>query len=465
VISGAGSSQDGRARAKLPRGPHSLTREQVADNQRHRIIEAMIGAVGEQGYLATTVADVIAGAGVSRKAFYEHFPNKQDCFLTAFDTVITTGLVQAADSYQGAESLKQGVEAAIAVLFEHAAANPLAVRLVLIEVSAVGQEGVDRRERHMNAYEEILGESLGVRVEMRVEPRPILRTLVGGLNEVLFDLVQSRRREQQRTIVTELADWVMSYHPLPPAILSSPAFDGEVPPARLGGRAPGTLSPPSSASNRRGLRGERTGSHSYVIHSQRERILDAVANLSAAKGYASLTVRDIADQAAVSLDAFYAHFVDKEDAFLVAYEVGHHKSLAAVERAFEDAPDWQRGVPAAVDALFDFLAREPNFAHLALVDALLATPRTAARARKGVSSYEHMLTKGLADLDDAERPPELATAAIAGGIFELCSTYVMQQRVTALPEAAGPAAFFALAPFVGPAEAMRLANDCVGGRA
>jgi AcrR family transcriptional regulator len=443
--------------AKLPRGPHSLTREQVANHQRQRIIAAMITAVGEQGYLATTVADVIAAAGVSRKAFYEHFPNKQDCFLTAFDAVITAGLVQPAETYRDSARLQEGVEAAITVLFEHVAANPLAVRLVMIEVGAVGPIGVVRREQHMSAYEDILGKSLGVAATKPPVPRPFLRTLVGGMNEVLFDLAQNRRRLQQRAIITELADWIMAYHPVPSSIVTGATFDGELPPVRVGGRAPGTLSPPPSNSGRRGLRGERTSSHSYVIHNQRERVLDAVTNLSAAKGYAAVTVRDIADQAAVSLDAFYAHFIDKEDAFLVAYEVGHHKSLAIVERAFNEAPDWRHGVSAAINTLFDFLACEPNFAHLALVDALLATRRTADRARKGVSSYEHMLTQGLAEMPASKRPPSLTAAAVTGGIFELCSTYVLQQHAAALPGATCAATYFALAPFIGATDAEQVA--------
>ncbi len=419
----------------------------------------MIGAVGEQGYLATTVADVIAGAGVSRKAFYEHFPNKQECFLIAFDAVITAGLTQAAEAYRGAPDFHQGVEEAIAVLFEHAANHPLAVRLVMTEVGAVGPEGVARREQHMSVYEEILGKSLGVEVKNQAQPTPILRTLVGGLNEVLYEVAQSRRRAQQRAVVVELAAWITSYHPVPAAIATSMRFEAEAPSVRVGGRAPGTLSPPLTGSSRRGLRGERTSSHSYVIHSQRERILDAVANLSAAKGYAAVTVRDIADEAAVSLDAFYAHFLDKEDAFLVAYEVGHHKGLAIVERAFNEAPDWRHGVPAALCALFDFLACEPTFAHIALVDALLATPRTAERARKGLGAYQHMITLGLDELSPSERPPGLTAGAITRGIFELCSTYVMQHRATALPSATHAATYFALAPFVGPEEAVRLADD------
>src|SRR5689334_4382607 len=71
---------------ELPRGPHRLTRETVMESQRGRMLDAMAQAVAEKGYPATTVADVIARAGVSRKTFYEQFRDKEDCFLAAYDT-------------------------------------------------------------------------------------------------------------------------------------------------------------------------------------------------------------------------------------------------------------------------------------------------------------------------------------------------------------------------------------------
>ena len=48
----------------------------------------MIEAVAQRGYSRTTVAHVIALAGVSRRAFYEQFPNKEACFLATYDIVV-----------------------------------------------------------------------------------------------------------------------------------------------------------------------------------------------------------------------------------------------------------------------------------------------------------------------------------------------------------------------------------------
>ena len=57
----------------------------VLASQRGRMLGAMADAVASKGYAGTTVADVVAGAGVSRKTFYEHFRDKEECFLAAFD--------------------------------------------------------------------------------------------------------------------------------------------------------------------------------------------------------------------------------------------------------------------------------------------------------------------------------------------------------------------------------------------
>ena len=73
---------------RLPHGPHGMGREAVARHQRARLYGAMIEAIDRQGYKATTVAHVIALAGVSRRAFYEQFANKEDCFLATYDIAV-----------------------------------------------------------------------------------------------------------------------------------------------------------------------------------------------------------------------------------------------------------------------------------------------------------------------------------------------------------------------------------------
>src|SRR6478752_2700016 len=75
------AAEPGRA---LPRGPHGLSREEVELSQRARLLQATTEAVAAQGYVKTTVADIIARAGVSRATFYQLFRDKEDCFLAAY---------------------------------------------------------------------------------------------------------------------------------------------------------------------------------------------------------------------------------------------------------------------------------------------------------------------------------------------------------------------------------------------
>src|SRR5882757_2849007 len=72
-------------KSPLPRGRHTLSPETVRASQRQRLIDAMVDSVGERGYTATTVPDVVASARVSRNAFYALFEDKADCFIAACD--------------------------------------------------------------------------------------------------------------------------------------------------------------------------------------------------------------------------------------------------------------------------------------------------------------------------------------------------------------------------------------------
>src|SRR5438067_613553 len=70
---------------RLPSGRHRLTREAVKQSQRGRLLFAIAQVVAERGYAAATVADIVDRASVSRSTFYEQFPDKEACFIAAFD--------------------------------------------------------------------------------------------------------------------------------------------------------------------------------------------------------------------------------------------------------------------------------------------------------------------------------------------------------------------------------------------
>lgn len=415
------------------------------------MLEAMLSCVGEQGYSPTVVADVISRAVASRKTFYEHFEDRQACFFALGDEIGEEWTRRVAEACQeaAADDGKRTIEALVAELFALGCERPAALRVIAVELTAAGTAGTARRERLLAQLAEPLLSDLGEQQSSIL----LARCMIGAMLRMLY--ARARRgagvRRPRRGVVQELgagvSGWAQRYlDRLDLPDVSAADQDG-APEAPVGGRAPGTLSLSSRTIERRGLpRGEGNVSRSFVVHSQRERILDALANLATAEGYGATTIPEIVREAAVSVQAFYEHFSGKEDAFLVAHEIGHRKALAIVERAYEAHESWPSAIRAAIATLLNFLASEPAYAHLVLIDALTASPKAAEVAHDGLIAYSAMLDPGVAD---AEPEPWVAVApeATASTLLELCFVYVSDERTRELPRLENLACEIALRPF------------------
>lgn len=89
----------------LPRGKHGLTREQVEASQYRRLCTAVLDAVGELGFAATTVADIVTRAQVARRTFYSVFGGKDECFAAAYDLAVGAALEQLRETVTGLEGV------------------------------------------------------------------------------------------------------------------------------------------------------------------------------------------------------------------------------------------------------------------------------------------------------------------------------------------------------------------------
>lgn len=413
----------------------------------------MLASIGEQGYTATVVADVIAKAVASRKTFYEHFEDKRACFFAMSEEIVDSWAARVEYTGSTSEDGREVIGALVYELFTLALESPASLRVIAVELTAAGPAGIERRERALYRLAQPLREALG---EESDDIDLLARTIVGAILRILYARarrgagVRRPRRGALLALVPEVSTWACSYiSPVGVALApSSTGEQGSMTP--VGGRAPGTLSLGSRAIERRGLpRGEGNVSRSFVVHNQRERILDALTNLAAAKGFGATTIPEIVQEAAVSVQAFYEHFSGKEDAFLVAYELGHRKALAIVERAYDAQEDWPAAVRAGVLTLLEFLAAEPAYSDLALIEALTASPKAAAVAHDGMNAYAWMLEPGLESNLNSSPPTTVAVEATAGVLLELCFVYVAAERTRELPSLSDFAAEIALRPFAG----------------
>src|SRR5690348_14040763 len=65
---------------------------------RERLVMAAVDLFGEQGYDATTVAQIAERAGVTKSTFFRHFPDKRELLVAGQETLsrlLTEGIAEA----------------------------------------------------------------------------------------------------------------------------------------------------------------------------------------------------------------------------------------------------------------------------------------------------------------------------------------------------------------------------------
>jgi AcrR family transcriptional regulator len=146
---------------RLPRGRHGLSREQVVQSQRGRMLEALAEAVAEKGYAKTSVADVLARAGVSRETFYEQFSSKEDCFLETFDLAGEI-LLGRLTGMPAPGSATERFDRLLGAYLDALASEPAYARVYLVDAHAAGPEALRRRVALQARFTDALAELFDV---------------------------------------------------------------------------------------------------------------------------------------------------------------------------------------------------------------------------------------------------------------------------------------------------------------
>jgi AcrR family transcriptional regulator len=175
------------------------------------MLGAMADAVAAKGYAATTVADVVAGAGVSRKTFYEHFRDKEECFLAAFDAGVDLllGAIAAAQPASDDPTWLGLMRARVRAYLQTLSSEPAFARTFLIEVFAAGPRAIERRaevlRRFAQLFRDLHEEARRQFPDLPPVPEPIYVAAVGAINE----LVSAAAREGRTAELPELEDTLL----------------------------------------------------------------------------------------------------------------------------------------------------------------------------------------------------------------------------------------------------------------
>lgn len=136
----------------LPRGRSALQQSEAAARRRERILSAIARLVAEKGYAATSVADVVVVARVTRSAFYSHFANKQDAFLAAQMVSLQEGIAVAAAEFSVVSSWPEQVWRACEAMLTYVTAHPSLAALGILEAAAAGPAAIKRQRDSRMAY-------------------------------------------------------------------------------------------------------------------------------------------------------------------------------------------------------------------------------------------------------------------------------------------------------------------------
>ncbi|AYF75940.1 TetR/AcrR family transcriptional regulator [Nocardia yunnanensis] len=173
----------------LPRGRHGLTREQVEASQYARLCTAVLDAVGELGFAATTVADIVTRAQVARRTFYAVFGSKDECFGAAYDLAVGAALDQLRETVTGLEGVnfEERVRISFEIYLNVLATQPGAARALYVETLAAGPGLIEHRLRVHERFADYIAAvaAVGVRDGDLAAPpdRELIDMLLGGIDD------------------------------------------------------------------------------------------------------------------------------------------------------------------------------------------------------------------------------------------------------------------------------------------
>lgn len=446
------------------------TRERAASPERERIVEALIEIAAERGYAETTIELILDRASLDRPAFDRHFRGKYDCFLTAWQEINEGCMREMLEAFNSQEEWPDRLRAVACEIVDNLRHDPNRASFA-VEVLSAGDAARARRDMTMRVIASLIDAGRNEMDDPESVPHTTAEALAGSAyGQVYAKVVRGEADELPALVPQLMSAAVMPYLGVEAGLAElARGFD---PPARYrrdvakksssgksgGTDVPAEDYPPELARlppGRHGLPRE------FVVHNQRERLIAGLAEAIAENGYSGTTIAHITRHAAVSRRTFYEHFSSKDECFVAAYDTVMAELRQRVSAAFEGAGDWPHAVKAGIGAMLEFLAAEPSLARLCMVEALVAGPVVVERYDAAIQSFVPYFQSGREG-----RPPEVLARlsptteeALVGGMVSLISRRIIAGKAEELEELLPDLVEFTLTPYVGSAEASKLAQE------
>jgi AcrR family transcriptional regulator len=174
----------------------------VTSSKRQRILEGMLEAVGEVGYDAASVRTVLGKTGLYRQAFYDNFPDKDACYLEAFDFGVERLEAVVLTAAAGEESWQGKLRAGLGALLDALDEEPDIGRAVIVEVHAAGPQALAKRTDVMGRVTAFVDLA---RAEAEDESPPAIAPegIVAGIHAVVHSRLSTGGDEGFRQLLPE----------------------------------------------------------------------------------------------------------------------------------------------------------------------------------------------------------------------------------------------------------------------
>ena len=188
------------------------------------------------------------------------------------------------------------------------------------------------------------------------------------------------------------------------------------------------------------------------MRSERERLLEAMVRVAAAKGYEATTVADVVEVATVPRETFDSMFASKDECFLEAYDAVIDVLVAHVSAAFESTvgQPWPDRIAAALRALVDLLSAEADIARMAMVEVTAVGEDARIRDRSALGRFTDVLEEGRRISPQGDELPADTAGFAIGGATSMIFDEIRAGRGPELRRILPDLVFAVLMPYLGP---------------
>ena len=188
VLAERGSVKTERLRSVPMKSKNTPGAADAPNEHRARLLHAMAHVAATQGFAASSIAAVVAEAGVSKRTFYEHFADKDACFLELYRAASASALRTLRDSVQSERPWQDQVEHALGAYLEHLSAGPQLIRMLFVEIHHLGPAGATVRREVMQHLADYMLETINA--SGVVLTPTMAMAAVGGIHELLLQAIE-----------------------------------------------------------------------------------------------------------------------------------------------------------------------------------------------------------------------------------------------------------------------------------